>query len=92
MSDQPVVPPTDPAVARRIFDARFILGLLVVVLSFGLLVLVGLKVIPIDQAGVAMAILTAAVGFIKDVLQWNFGSSSGSAEKSDTLNALVKKG
>jgi 4-hydroxybenzoate polyprenyltransferase len=86
MSDTPTpLPPADPAPRRYLSDPQFIMGLAVLAVSFGVLALYALGIAKDGD------VKTAAVSFITLILGYFYGSSRGSADKTDTLNSIVKK-
>jgi hypothetical protein len=88
MSDiQTPLPAADPAPRRALAltDPQFIMAMVVLVFSFAILALFALGYAKDGDTK------TAVVGFSMLILGYYFGSSRGSADKTDTLNTIVKK-
>jgi hypothetical protein len=89
MSDTPTPLPADPVAARRVFDAKFILAVMILMAVFAMMLLVLLGYA--KEGTTTTMVITAAIGFGSGIVGYFFGSSAGSADKTDTLNTLVKK-
>lgn len=66
--------------------AMYILGALIAVCFFGLTGILIFKGVPEQNSDVFYLIVGAIIGYMASVVQYFFGSSAGSAEKTDMMN------
>jgi lipopolysaccharide export LptBFGC system permease protein LptF len=71
--------------------AMLILGTLITVCFFALLGLLMFLAIPIANSELLYLAIGALIGFMGSVVQYYFGSSSGSADKSEQIANLKKQ-
>lgn len=74
-----------PTIWQLLTEPQYIMAILVLIFAFSILVLYALGVAKDGD------VKTAAVGFATYIISYFFGSSKGSAAKTDTLTDLAKK-
>ena len=64
----------------------YLLGALIVVGFFVILIVVFRKVMPVENKEIGLMVIGALVAKFGDVVNYFFGSSKGSADKTDLMN------